>query len=70
MVRVGKQMDTAKETYGDAMKKLSDGSGNLIRKIENIKKLGANASKQLPQNLLDRAGIDEEENNLITDDVK
>jgi len=61
LLRVGKQIDTAKETYSDAMKKLSEGSGNIIRKIENIKKLGANASKQIPQNVLDRAGIDEDE---------
>jgi DNA recombination protein RmuC len=63
LLKVGKQMDTAKETYSDAMKKLSEGSGNIIRKIENIKKLGANTSKQIPQNILDRAGVEEEEEN-------
>jgi DNA recombination protein RmuC len=55
-------MDTAKDSYSEAMKKLSDGSGNIIKRIENIKRLGANASKQIPQNLLDRAG--EDDNNL------
>jgi DNA recombination protein RmuC len=63
LLKVGKQMDTVKETYSDAMKKLSEGSGNIIRKIENIKKLGANTSKQIPQNILDRAGVEEEEEN-------
>ena len=57
--KVGKQMDTAKDTYSEAMKKLSDGSGNIIKRIENIKRLGANASKQIPQNILDRAGEDD-----------
>jgi DNA recombination protein RmuC len=61
LLKVGKQMDSAKETYTDAMKKLSEGRGNIIRNIENIKKLGANASKQIPQNILDRAGVEEEE---------
>jgi DNA recombination protein RmuC len=63
LLKVGKQMDTAKETYSDAMKKLSEGSGNIIRKIENIKKLGANTSKLIPRNILDRAGVEEEEEN-------
>ena len=37
------------------MKKLSAGSGNLIRKIEAIKKLGAKASKEMPQKIIERA---------------
>ena len=67
LLKIGKQMDTAKETYSDAMRKLSEGSGNIIRKIENIKKLGANTSKQIPRNILDRAGVEEEgeENKLL-----
>ena len=36
------------------MKKLT-GRGNLIKKVESIKKLGATTSKNLNQNLLDRA---------------
>ncbi len=72
LLKVGKQMDTAKETYSDAMRKLSEGSGNIIRKIENIKKLGANTSKQIPRNILDRAGVEEEEEkeeNKLLDNV-
>jgi DNA recombination protein RmuC len=52
---VGKKMDAAKESYVDAMKKLYDGSGNLVRRAEKMKELGAKSSKQLPQNLIDRA---------------
>ena len=61
LVKVGNQMDSAKNTYSEAMKKLSEGTGNIVRRIENIKKLGANASKQIPRNILDRAGVEEEE---------
>lgn len=52
---VGKKMDGAKESYVDAMKKLYDGSGNLVRRAEKMRDLGAKSTKQLPQNLIDRA---------------
>jgi DNA recombination protein RmuC len=52
---VGKKMDDAKESYIEAMKKLYDGSGNLVRRAEKMKELGAKTTKQLPQNLIDRA---------------
>ena len=55
MLRVGKQMDTAKGSYSDAMKKLSEGSGNLVRRAENIKKLGLKSSKHVDEQLVDRA---------------
>jgi DNA recombination protein RmuC len=37
------------------MNKLSTGSGNLITRVESIKKLGANAKKSLPQSIINRA---------------
>jgi DNA recombination protein RmuC len=37
------------------------GKGNLVSSVERIKKLGANATKSLPQQLLDRADEDDEE---------
>jgi DNA recombination protein RmuC len=40
------------------MKKLT-GRGNLITKVDRIKKLGATTSKNLNQNLLDRATEEE-----------
>jgi DNA recombination protein RmuC len=59
LLKVGSQMDTAKNTYAGAMKKLSEGRGNLISRVENLKKLGAKASKHIDQKLLDRAQDDE-----------
>ena len=38
--------------YQDALKKLSTGSGNLIKRAENIKKLGASPTKNFPDKLL------------------
>jgi DNA recombination protein RmuC len=54
LIKVGNQLKTVQSTYDVSMKKLT-GRGNLISKVENIKQLGATASKSLPQNLLDRA---------------
>ncbi len=43
----------ASEKHEDAMKKLSSGSGNVIRKIEQLKTLGAKANKQIGDNHLE-----------------
>jgi DNA recombination protein RmuC len=42
------------------MNKLVEGSGNLVNRVENLKKMGAKAKKSLPENLLQRANKDEE----------
>ncbi len=47
LLDVGRKMNSAKLSYEEAMKKASTGSGNIIKRIENIKKLGAKASKSL-----------------------
>lgn len=59
MVDVGKRIDSSKNSYVDAMKKLSEGNGNLIRTTEKIKELGAKTSKNMNQNLLQRAGSED-----------
>jgi len=50
---IGTRIEQTQSSYNDAMKKLSEGSGNLIRRAEKIKQLGAKASKTLPQSLVD-----------------
>ena len=55
LLSIGKSINSSKDSYESAMKKLVEGNGNLIRSVESIKKLGAKAKKSLPQNLLDRA---------------
>jgi len=49
---VGKKIAEAGNTYETALKQLSTGRGNVIGKIEELKKMGANASKQLPERIL------------------
>ena len=55
---VGKSLRGADESYSKAMKKLSEGRGNLIRQVEMLKGLGVRTSKSLPRGLLDNAGLD------------
>lgn len=56
---VGKGLRSATNCYGDAMKKLGEGPGNLIRQVEMMKKLGVRTNKSIPRNLLDTAGLDD-----------
>ncbi|HYQ57121.1 MAG TPA: DNA recombination protein RmuC, partial [Draconibacterium sp.] len=53
METIGKNLSTTQKTYELAVNKLHIGAGNLVRRVENIKKLGAKATKELPQNLLE-----------------
>ncbi|MBN2571747.1 MAG: DNA recombination protein RmuC [Ignavibacteriales bacterium] len=62
LIDVGKKMEQAKDSYKEAMKKLTDGSGNLVSRAEKIKQLGAKASKNLPQSIINRSMVDEETN--------
>lgn len=48
METIGRNLDTTRKTYEQATNKLYTGSGNLVRRAENIRKLGAKASKELP----------------------
>lgn len=56
---VGKKIDAAKTDYSAAMNKLVEGKGNLISRVEKIKKMGAKAKKSLPENIVKRATEDE-----------
>ncbi len=55
LIVLGNKIDDSKKYYVESMKKLYDGSGNIIKRIENLKTLGAKATKSLNQNLLDKA---------------
>ncbi len=55
LTKVGQKMDAAKGEYEDAMKKLYKGHGNLISRVENLKKMGAKAKKSIADPILKRA---------------
>jgi DNA recombination protein RmuC len=53
--KLGKQLNTAQNTYHDSMKKLTTGTGNLVNRAEYIKSLGAKTNKFLPKGSEDGA---------------
>lgn len=56
--RVGEKLVQARQSYDDALAKLSTQPGNLVRQAEMLKELGVKPTKSLPQPLLD-ASVDE-----------
>ena len=69
LIDLGKRITTLQRGYEEAMKKLYTGKGNLVSSVERIKKLGANTTKSLPQQLLDRADDDDEDSFEQRDDL-
>jgi DNA recombination protein RmuC len=61
MELIGDSLRKTDKHYGEAMKKLADGRGNLIRQVEMLKELGLRTNKSIPKNLLDRADVDQAE---------
>lgn len=55
LIGLGNKMRDSQKAYESAMNKLHQGTGNLVKRSEDLKKLGAKAAKNLPQALVDRA---------------
>jgi DNA recombination protein RmuC len=55
MIDLGKKMDQGKATYSDAMKKLTDGTGNIVKRVEELKKMGAGTNKSISTKLIERS---------------
>jgi DNA recombination protein RmuC len=51
--KVGDTLDKSQKAYGDAMGKLTTGSGNLVNRVETLRKLGAKATKEIDSKLLE-----------------
>lgn len=58
---VGNRLQQLDKAYSSARNKLTDGRGNLVSRSEQLKLLGARASKSLPADLLERALTDDDE---------
>ena len=52
MESIGKSLESTRKTYDQATNKLYSGSGNLVRRAENIRKLGAKTTKELPPEII------------------
>ena len=57
---VGNRLQQLDKAYSSARNKLTEGRGNLVSRSEQLKLLGARASKSLPADLLERAMTDED----------
>lgn len=53
MQQIQVHLNKASEKHDEAMKKLSTGTGNVVRRVENLKSLGAKANKQIDDKFLD-----------------
>lgn len=54
LLKVGKRLEETQTTYQDSLKKLYQGKGNLVRRAENIRELGAKVKKHMPQPMVDQ----------------
>lgn len=59
MLKIEKGLDNTRGAFDSAMKKLKTGSGNLVRKAENLRKMGAKTSKQLNPAIIPEEDTDE-----------
>ena len=58
--KIGKQIETVRKTYDGAWRKLTEGKGNIVRRVEELHELGARATKSMPKKLSDSAGTSDE----------
>ncbi|MBD3799708.1 MAG: DNA recombination protein RmuC [Epsilonproteobacteria bacterium] len=65
MEKIGEQIGRTQKSYDAAMNKLCIGKGNLIRRVESMRKLGLKPKKLLPSSLIERD--DNEEDDLMAD---
>jgi DNA recombination protein RmuC len=52
---IGNRLEATRKSYDGALNKLSTGKGNILRRAEKIRQLGAKSGKELPRQLLERA---------------
>lgn len=64
--KIGKNLGLTQKAYDEAFGKLQSGRGNLLNRVENLRKLGAKASKQLDSRYLD----DDDDSLLPSDDTR
>lgn len=53
--KVGDTLKSSQNAYDEAVKKLSEGKGNMLRTAEKIRALGARSTKEIPKSWIDQA---------------
>ena len=61
MTDAQKKLSGVSESFDLALKRLKEGKGNLIGRVEELRKLGAKVNKQLPAAIVEQAATDEDQ---------
>jgi len=51
MVKISRQFEGLQGSFESAKKRLSEGRGNIVRQVEQLKEMGAKTSKQIPKEM-------------------
>ena len=60
MQDIGQRIRQTQESYDEAMGRLSEGRGNMVRQVEMLRELGAKTGKKLPGELTEHQGTEED----------
>ena len=64
---VGNSLNKAQEAYAKTRDRLQSGRGNLVKRVADIRRLGAKTKKTIAGHLLDDAGVELETEDLLLD---
>ncbi|SMO40713.1 DNA recombination protein RmuC [Fodinibius sediminis] len=59
MKDIGQRIRQTRESYDEAMGRLSEGRGNVVRQVEMLRELGAKSSKTLPGELTEKKQVED-----------
>lgn len=62
---VGNYIGKASDSYDTVLNRVSRGRGNILKRIVDLKKLGAKASKKMPQTMQDRLESDVDDSVMV-----
>lgn len=60
MGEVGTGIERASRSFKTAMNRLESGNGNLIKRSDDLRRLGAKTSRVIPKDLAERSSINTE----------
>ena len=58
---VGNYLDKTREAYDTTRKRLQTGRGNLVKRVDDIRRLGAKTKKRIDRELIDDTPLDDEQ---------
>jgi len=67
LTELGQHLRKAEAAYDSARERLTTGKGNLVKRVEDIRKLGAKTSKDLPPDIIEIANAASDGPNDIND---